>query len=95
MKNSTTMKLTSGLFAASLLFSATSNAAEIKTAGQAMSLCKAHATKTHPDYKRSKSVNIKQSRGIFKIKMKVITKQESFSTFCEVTKDGILSYAKT
>lgn len=95
MKNSTTMKLISGLFAASLLFSATSDAAQIKTAGQAMTLCKAHATKAHPDYKRSKSTNIKQKRGVFKIKMKVVTTKESISTFCEVAKDGAVSYTKT
>lgn len=95
MKNSTKTKLVSSLFATSLLFSATSNAAQIKTAGQAMSLCKAHATKTHADYKRSKSTNIKQKRGVYKIKMKVVTKQESISTLCEVTKDGTVSYTTT
>ena len=94
MKTSSNMKLISSLFAASLLFTATSNASEIKTAGQAMSLCKAHATKSHDGYKRSKSTNIKHKRGIFKIKMKVVTAQESISTYCEVAKDGTVSYSK-
>lgn len=94
MKNSTTLTLASTLFAAGLLFSASSNAADIKTAGQAMSLCKAQAEKAHPGYQRSKSTKIKQTRGVFKIKMKVVTENESITTFCEVAKDGAISYAK-
>jgi len=92
MKNFYITKLTASLFAAGLLFSASSNAAEIKTAGQAVSLCKAQAEKSHPDYKRSKSTKIKQIRGAFKIKMKVTTSEESIKTICEVQKDGTVSY---
>jgi len=94
MKNSTSLTLATSLFVASLLFSSTSNAANIKTAGQAMTLCKAQAEKAHPEYQRSKSTKIKQTRGVVKIKMKGITKNESFTTFCEVNKDGEVSYAK-
>lgn len=94
MKNSLPLKLASGLFAASLLFSANSQAAQIKTAGQAMSLCKAQAEKAHPNYQRSKSTKIKQSRGVFKIKMKVVTSDESLTTLCDVKKDGTISYSK-
>lgn len=95
MKNTNTLKLTASLLFAGLLFSASSSAAEIKTAGQAMSLCKAQAEKAHPSYQRSKSTKIKQTRGVFKIKMKVITSEESLTTLCEVTKDGTVSYSKT
>lgn len=94
MKNSTTLTLASSIFAASLLFSATSIAAQVKTAGQAMTLCKAQAEKAHPEYLRSKSTKIKQSRGVFKIKMKVITPDQSLVTLCEVNKDGTVLYAK-
>jgi hypothetical protein len=94
MKNSTTLKLTISLLTAGLLFSATSAAGNINSAGQAMSLCKAQAEKAHPGYERSKSTQIKQSRGVFKIKMKVITSEESVKTICEVSKDGTISYSK-
>jgi len=94
IKKSTSSKIAAALFATGLLFSASSQAANIKTAGQAMSLCKAQAEKAHPDYKRSKSTKIKQTRGVFKIKMKVVTDSESMTTFCEVSKDGTVSYAK-
>ncbi len=91
---STSLTLAASVLTAGLLFSTSSQAADIKTAGQAMSLCKAQAEKAHPGYKRSKSTKIKQSRGIFKIKMKVITDKESLTTFCEVNKEGAISYAK-
>lgn len=94
MKNTNTSTLAASLFAASLLFSASSNAESIKTAGQAMGLCKAQAEKAHPGYKRSKSTKIKQTRGSFKIKMKVITTEESVSILCQVAKDGTVTYAK-
>ena len=94
MKNTTTLKLASTLFTAGLLFSAASSAATVNSAGQAMSLCKAQAEKAHPGYERSKSTQIKQSRGVFKIKMKVITTEESVKTVCKVAKDGTVTYAK-
>lgn len=94
MKNTNTSILATSLFAAGLLFSASSNAESIKTAGHAMSLCKAQAEKAHPGYKRSKSTKIKQTRGGFKIKMKVFTTEESVNILCEVAKDGEVSYAK-
>ena len=94
MKNSTTMTLAASLLTACLLFSTTSLAADVKTAGQAMSLCKSQAEKAHPGYERSKSTKIKQTRGVFKIKMKVITANASLTTLCEVTRDGTVSYAK-
>jgi hypothetical protein len=94
MKTSTTLKLAASLFTASLLFSANSHANQIKTAGQAMTICTSQAEKAHPGYERSKSTKIKQTRGVFKIKMKVVTANESLTTFCEVTKDGTVSYAK-
>lgn len=93
MKNTNIITLASSIFAASLLISSPTHAS-VKTAGQATSLCKAQAEKAHPGYKRSKSVKIKQTRGVFKIKMKVITETESVIAFCEVNKEGEISYAK-
>lgn len=75
MKNLNTLALASSILAASLLIT-TPAQASVNTAGQATSLCKAQAEKAHPGYKRSKSVKIKQTRGVFKIKMKVITESE-------------------
>ena len=94
MKNLTTLKLASSLFAAGLLFTGTSSATEVETAGHATSLCKIQAEKTHPGYQRSKSTKIKQTRGVYKIKMKVYTADKSMVTLCEVAKDGTVSYAK-
>lgn len=94
MKNLNTLLLASSLVAASLLATSTASANDIKTAGQASSLCKEQAAKAHPGYKRSKSVKIKQSRGVFKLKLKVVTDNETITTFCEVTKKGEVSYAK-
>jgi len=95
IKNSTSLKIAASILATGLLFSANSQAATIKTAGQAMGLCKEQAEKAHPDYKRSKSTNIKQKRGVFKIKMKVVTESETLKVLCEVAKDGTITYAKS
>lgn len=93
MKNLNTLLVASSLIVTSFLATSTAYA-NVKTAGQASSLCKAQAEKAHPGYTRSKSVKIKQSRGVFKIKLKVVTDTETITTFCEVTKDGEVSYAK-
>ena len=95
MKNSNTLKLAASLLIASLTFSANSYADDVNTAGQAMTLCTSQAEKAHLGYQRSKSLKIKQRRGVFKIKMKVVTQDDSLITLCEVTKDGTVSYAKT
>ena len=95
MKNSNTFKLAASLLTAGLIFSTNSYAESVDTAGQAMTLCTSQAEKAHPGYQRSKSLRIKQRRGVFKIKMKVVTNDDSLVTFCEVTKDGTVSYAKT
>lgn len=92
MKNLKSTILTTGLLVTGLL--ATSASASITSPGQATGLCKAQAEKAHPDYKRSKLVKIKQKRGIFKIKLRVVTETESITTFCDVTKDGDVSYSK-
>lgn len=94
MKNLKTLTLASSIFLAGLVANTSAYADDINTAGQASSLCKAQAEKAHPDYKRSKSVKIKQTRGVFKIKMKVVTETESLITLCEVNKSGEVSYAK-
>lgn len=95
MKYSNILKLATSLLITGLFFSANSYADEVETAGQAMTLCTAQAEKAHPGYERSKSLKIKQRRGVYKIKMKVVTQDDSLVTLCEVTKDGTVSYAKT
>ncbi len=93
MKNLRNLTLASSLLVASL-GTTVSQAADVKTAGQAISVCKAQAKSAHPDYKRSKASKIKQTRGVFKIKMKVITEAESMTTHCEIAKDGTVTYSK-
>jgi len=94
IKNSTAFKSVTVILATGLLFSANSYAASVKTAGQAMALCTEEAEKAHPDYKRSKSKNIKQKRGVFTIKLKVVTESGSVKTVCEVDKEGTVTYTK-
>lgn len=94
MKNLNTLLLATSLITASFLATSTASA-NVDTAGQASSLCKAEAAKVHPGYKRSKSVKIKQTRGVFKIKLKVVTESETMATFCDVTQKGEVSYTKT
>jgi len=93
MKHLKTLTLATGLFTATLI-TLPVQAAEVKTAGQAMSLCTAQAKATHSDYKRSKSTKIKQRRGVFKIKLKVITESGSVNSLCEVTKEGSVTYSE-
>jgi hypothetical protein len=93
MKYLTKLTATSVILASSLLIS-TANANEVASAGQAIGLCKEKAQLAHPGYKLSKSTKIKQTRGVYKITMRVITEEERLKTFCEVTKAGEVTYSK-
>lgn len=86
--------LTNSLLLAALAIAGNANAADVKTAGQAVTLCKAQAQSAHPGYKRSISKKIRQGRAGFKVNMKVITDDGSVKAVCEVTKDGTVSYSK-
>jgi hypothetical protein len=94
MKTLKTIALASSLLATSLLATNVAHAAKVETAGQAMTLCKAKAETAHTGYKRSKSTKIKQTRGVFKITLKVITDSESVKTKCKVDKDGTVTYSQ-
>ena len=86
--------LSSTLLAAMLLVASNAHAADIKTAGQALTLCKAQAETAHPGYKRSMSKKIRQNRAGFKLNLKVITANGSENTICEVAKDGEVTYSR-
>ena len=77
-----------------ILASTAVSAAEINTAGQAMSVCRAHAQQQHPDHKRIKSSKIKEVKSTFKITLKVTSENEKVKTLCEVTRDGKVTYTK-
>jgi len=94
MKNLSKLVFTTGFILASSTF-ASVQAGEVKSAGQATSICKAQAKSTHPDYTKSKATKIKQTRGKFKIKLKVTTETESIKTVCEVDKDGTVTYTNS
>lgn len=69
-------------------------AVEVKTSAQALSLCKAQAEIAHPGYKRSLLKKVKQARGKFKISLQVLTEKGKVKTKCEVTRDGDVTYMK-
>lgn len=94
MKHLNTLIAASSLFVASIAPIYSAQATEVDSAGQAISICKDKAQLAHPDYKMSKSTKIRQKRGVYNITLKVVTETESLKTFCEVTKDGEVSYAK-
>ncbi|MFT5573153.1 MAG: hypothetical protein ACI9FR_002086 [Cryomorphaceae bacterium] len=85
---------TNTLLAASIVVVSSANAADIKTAGQALTLCKAQAEQAHPGYRRATSKKIRQNRAGFKLNLKVLTEEGSISTVCEVAKDGVVTYSK-
>ena len=86
--------LTNTLLAASIALASSANAADIKTAGQALTLCKAQAEEAHPGYRRAVSKKIRQNRDGFKLNLKVLTEEGSVSTVCEVAKDGAVTYSE-
>lgn len=87
-------RLSTSLIAASMLIAANTQAAAVKTAGQALTLCKSHAAAEHTGYKRSISKKIRQNRAGFKLNMRIMTDEGSLNTVCKVAKDGTVSYDK-
>lgn len=82
------------LVVASTSISAPAQSLSVKTAGQAMSLCRSQAERAHPGYERSKSTQIKKSRGGYKIRLKVNTADDTVLTLCEVSKTGDITYSR-
>ncbi len=86
-------KLTSSLIALTLVFAANVQAGEpAKSSGHAVTLCKAQASMAHEGYKRARASKIKLTRGVYKIKLKVVTDTESVKTVCVIDKDGKIDY---
>lgn len=93
MKYLTKLTATTALLVSSMMASS-ANAADVASAGEAIGLCKEKAQLAHPGYKLSKSTKIKQTRGAYKITMRVVTEDARLKTICEVTKDGQVTYSK-
>jgi hypothetical protein len=87
--------LSKTLLVISIALASSANAANIKTAGQALTLCKAQAEEAHPGYRRAVSKKIRQNRAGFKLNLKVLTEEGSITTICEVAKDGAVTYSET
>lgn len=87
-------KITPLLIALSLVTANGAYANEVKSAGQAVGICKAEAEKQHADFKRAKPKKIKQTRGMFKIRLNVTTEGGKETVNCEVSKGGEVSYSK-
>lgn len=86
-------KLIASLMA--LTFTAAANAGiPAKSSGHAVTLCKAQASEAHEGYKRAKANKIKLTRGVYNIKMRVVTEEGSVKTVCEIATDGTISYTK-
>ncbi len=87
--------LTAASLAISMLILAPAHAATpAKSSGHAVTLCKAQASIAHEGYKRARASKIKLTRGVYKIKLKVLTESGSQMTVCEISKEGEISYAK-
>lgn len=89
------MKIITNLAVASSLFvagSASVAAAEVETAGSAISLCKEQAIATHSDYVSSKSKRIKQTRDGYRVNLRVVLADKSINSKCEVSRDGTVEY---
>lgn len=85
--------LISLLLVAGVFYVAVANAAEVSKPGQAMTLCKAEAMASHPDYQSSKSKRIRQTREGYKLKMRVRLEDETINASCIVNRDGTVTYA--
>lgn len=77
-----------------LLLAGPANAANVKTAGKAVTLCKTFAQETHEGYLRSKSKKIKETRSGYKVKLKVVSEAGSEIVKCSVAKDGTVDYLR-
>jgi len=87
--------LLSILAIAGTLYVGTTQAAEIRSAGQAITLCKTEAMEQNADYVRSKSRNIKETRGGYKLKMKVTLAESTVVSKCTVSRDGTVDYSQS
>ena len=88
-------KLTSTLIALSVLATAVAQAEPAKSSGHAVTLCKNKASVAHEGFKRAKAGKIKLTRGVYKIKLKVLTEEGSVKTVCTIAKDGTIDYSKS
>ncbi|MCH2191162.1 MAG: hypothetical protein MK188_09585 [Gammaproteobacteria bacterium] len=87
-------KLSSSIIALSFLAAGTAQAATpAKSSGHAVTLCKAEAELAHEGYKRAKANKIKLTRGVYQIKLKVVTEGETIKSVCEIAKDGAITYS--
>lgn len=84
--------LTNLAVATSLLAAGNASAAEVETAGSAISLCKEQAIATHSDYVSSKSKRIKQTRDGYRVNLRVVLADKSINSKCEVSRDGTVEY---
>lgn len=84
--------LTNLAVATSLLAAGSASAAEVETAGSAISLCKEQAIATHSDYVSSKSKRIKQTRDGYRVNLRVVLADKSINSKCEVSRDGTVEY---
>lgn len=88
-------KLTYTLIALGTLATAGVQAEPAKSSGHAVTLCKNQASIAHEGFKRAKANNIKLTRGVYKIKLKVLTEEGSVKTVCKIAKDGTIDYSKS
>lgn len=87
--------LISILLLASVFYAGVTQAKEVTSAGQAISLCKAQAIENNDDYVSSKSKRIKETRSGYKLKLKVTLADSTVSSNCVVGKDGTITYAQS
>ncbi len=90
-------RLTTSVIALTLTLGLSANSlakTPANSSGHAVTLCKSQASIAHEGYKRAKASKIKLTRGVYKIKLKVLTESGSQSTVCEIAKDGEISYTK-
>lgn len=85
--------LISILTLASLFFITNSHAANKLSASNALALCKTEAKAKHPDYKRSKTKQVKPTRAGYKVRLKILLEEGSVDSICQVGRDGSVVYA--
>ena len=82
------------LTASLLLLSFSTQAIKVKTSATALTMCKAEAALAHPNQTKIAMKKIKQTRGIFKVTLKVSTPKGKVSTLCVIDKEGKITYSK-
>lgn len=88
-------KLTYTLIALGSLMAAGVQAEPARSSGHAVTLCKNQASIAHEGFKRAKAGKIKLTRGVYKVKLKVLTEEGSVKTVCEIAKDGTIGYTRS